>query len=213
MGVEDKGGLRGETGGGGGSSLFVLAACALLLGGGWYWLEGGSDRAEPVAAPAAPEASPDQHAPPAMTGEAEGEGTPAGASSGSALFGGLGGTDVADNPAETAPMPSPAQSLPPPPSGAAPLFRQAMVGSWSRENKSCEAASTMILGEDGTFVVGSEAAGDWKLLGNRLILQARSTRKSEGDLAVFEVEPLGNGRIRAKGPDGTISVLVKCPDF
>ncbi|WP_148650825.1 hypothetical protein [Sphingopyxis granuli] len=213
MGVEDNGGLRGEKDRGGGSSLFVLAACALLLGGGWYWLEGGSDPAEPVAAPAAPEASPDQDAQPAMTGEAEGEGMPAGASSGSALFGGLGGTDVADNPAETAPMPSPSPSLPPPPSGAAPLFRQAMVGSWSRENKSCEAVSTMILGDDGTFVMGSEAAGDWKLMGNRLILQARSTRKSEGDLVVLEVEPLGNGRIRAKGPDGTISVLMKCPDF
>lgn len=213
MGVEDNGGLRGEKDRGGGSSLFVLAACALLLGGGWYWLEGGSDRAEPVAAPAAPEASPDQDAPPAMTGEAEGEGMPAGASSGSALFGGLGGTEVADNPAETAPTSSPSPSLPPPPSGAAPLFRQAMVGSWSRENKSCEAASTMILGDDGTFVMGSEAAGDWKLMGNRLILQARSTRKSEGDLVVLEVEPLGTGRIRAKGPDGTTSVLMKCPDF
>ena len=213
MGVEDNGGLRGEKDRGGGSSLFVLAACALLLGGGWYWLEGGSDRTEPVAAPAAPEASPDQDAPPAMTGEAEGEGMPAGASSGSALFGGLGGTEVADNPAETAPTSSPSPSLPPPPSGAAPLFRQAMVGSWSRENKSCEAASTMILGDDGTFVMGSEAAGDWKLMGNRLILQARSTRKSEGDLVVLEVEPLGTGRIRAKGPDGTTSVLMKCPDF
>ncbi len=210
MGVEDKGGLRGEPDRGGGSSLFVLAACALLLGGGWYWLEGSSDRPEPVAAPAAPEASPDQDAQPAMAGETGGEGPPVGESSDSALFGGLGGTDVAENPAEALPSPSP--TVPPPPSGTAPLFRQAMVGSWSRENRSCEAASMMILGDDGTFIVGNEATGDWKLLGNRLILQARSTRKADGELAVFEVEPLGSGRIRAKGPDGTVSVLVRCPD-
>ena len=210
MGVEDNGGLRGESDRGGGSSLVVLAACALLLGGGWYWLEGSSDRAEPVAAPAAPEASPDQDAQPAMAGEAEGEGAPVGDSSDSALFGGLGGADVAENPAESSPSPSPAV---PPPSDAAPLFRQAMVGSWSRENRSCEAASTMVLGADGTFIVGNEATGDWKLLGNRLILQARSTNKPGGDLAVFEVEPLGSGRIRAKGPDGTVSVLVRCPDL
>ena len=45
----------------------------------------------------------------------------------------------------------------------------------------------MVLGGDGTFIVGNEAIADWKLLGNRLILQVRSSRKSNGELAVFEV--------------------------
>lgn len=42
----------------------------------------------------------------------------------------------------------------------------------------------MVLSGDGTFIVGDEATADWKLLGNRLIFQARSSRKSNGGLAV-----------------------------
>ena len=61
----------------------------------------------------------------------------------------------------------------------------------------------MVLGGDGTFIVGNEAIADWKLLGNRLILQGRSSRKSNGELAVFEVEQWGGGCIRAKGPEGS----------
>ena len=61
----------------------------------------------------------------------------------------------------------------------------------------------MVLGGDGTFIVGNEAIADWKLLGNRLILQVRSSRKSNGELAVFEVERWGSGCIRAQGPEGS----------
>jgi hypothetical protein len=60
----------------------------------------------------------------------------------------------------------------------------------------------MVLSGDGTFIVGNEATADWKLLGNRLIFQARSGGKSNGDCPC-EVERWGGGRIRAAGPEGS----------